>query len=242
METLKITSDKKIITINFPGGAGGNWLCSIIDFAENSSIENHLINFHNTKKCHVNYIHSLDTTGYDYIFSGKSIFNFYLNVVHKFYQYERNITNKDYQTRSKKYFEVSRFLFDFINVNRSIDLNFDDLVSDNIKFYNKIIDVQQAHNLITIPHDEFLYRKSKFFKTCVNPDPVFKNFDNPVWVFFLLGILDRIDISPSGQEHFYMFQEEDFNRAKNFVFKYFYNVPDIVYYKFDTDVFFNDRT
>ncbi len=240
METLKITSNKKII-INFPGGAGGNWLCSIIDYAENSSIENNLINFHSTKKYHVNYVHSLDTTGYDYIFSGKSIFNFYLNVLYKFFQNERNITNKDYQTRSMKYFEVSRFLFDFINVNRSIDLNFDDLISNDIKFYNKIINMQQSHNLMKIPYDEFLYRKSKFFKTCVNPDSVINNFDNPVWVFFLLGILDRINISPTDQEHFYMFKEENFNKAKNFAFKYFYNVPNIEYYKFDTDVFFNDK-
>jgi hypothetical protein len=237
METLKITSNKNPITIIFPAGAGGNWVASTIDFLNNNDLEHNLVNFHNFKSSQVRLTHSFDTNEVGYVLSGKTIFNFYLNLLHKLYHYQFSIRNKDYCTWSMKYFEVSTHSFDFINVDRKVDLSFDDLIDNDIKFYNKIIDIQQVHNLTTIPFDEFLYRKSKFFKTCVNPKPVFKNFDDPVWVFFLLGILDRINIRPHGSEHFYMFEEKDFNKAKNFVLKHFHNVPEIEYYEFDTDVF-----
>jgi hypothetical protein len=183
---------KKLI-ISFPGGSGGNWLKSVF---ENEPVVPGQINFHtHTVTPRVRLVHSLNTNEFDYLLSGTCYFNFYLNVLYKFFYKERNFFEN---TNYKEYYtccvSTARFLCQFDTIKNHIFFNFDDLIDNDKKFYSCLNEVSPT--IFSINYQEFILKKNAFFNTLVDTSDVYENFNNQYWVTFVLGQLMNLEIYP----------------------------------------------
>lgn len=204
--------------INFPGGAGGNWLASVLKCDPMPASP--IVYWHN----HTNFkidstfkmVHSLKDD-YDILYSGSYYFNFYLNVLLKSYQIDRNFQS-GYQNKFDQMFEVARWLYDWATIHgtKTADLVFDDLITDHLTFHKNVIKIQQSHDLHTIDLNEFEMRREKFFETCVRSDDVFGNFDNMTFVVFVLAWLEQADWFPHDDTHFIMNDPNNQHLCKKF--------------------------
>jgi hypothetical protein len=178
--------------LSFPGGSGGNWLKSVI---ENEPLVPGQINFHtHTVESKVKCVHFLNTTEFDYLLSGTYYFNFYLNVIYKFfYKHDNFFKRNNYKESYTCCVNTARFLCQFDTIKDSIFFNFDDLINDDEKFYNCII---KSTNDISINYQDFTLKKNAFFNTLVDSSDVYENFNNQIWVAFVLGQLINLGICP----------------------------------------------
>lgn len=186
--------------------------------------------------------HRLDDL-YDILYSGSFFFNFYLNILHKFYAIDKKF-NPTYQDRFNKMFEVARWLHDWSVTyhNKQADLIFDDLISNHLTFFENTTKIQQSHNLPCIDLAAFNRRRLLFFETCVKSATCFENFDNMTFVIFVLAWLERQGSFPHQHEHFIMndihaqdqckqFALDNYQRCpilRNFVFEQGTNCPDFL--------------
>jgi hypothetical protein len=185
--------------ISFPGGAGGNWLAKVL---HHSLISTNSVNFHQPGRHNVLFdlhiCHELDPVKFDFLLSGTSYFNFYLNVLFKLFHHERNVfEEQSYKDAFLICVNSARFLCKFDNIKHHVYFNFDDLVLTPELFYQKIIQAQSTYKIPVIQREYFLAARTSFLNTCVNPKQVFENFDNMFWVTFVLGQLMNQDIVPS---------------------------------------------
>jgi hypothetical protein len=199
-----------MITISFPGGAGGNWLRCLV---EEEVLSNQQINFHthNSKKRWVNLMHELNTEKFDYLLSGKYYYNFFVNVIYKFFHIEEQFTQlrvyKDYYTDCVN---TARYLCQFENIKDHIFFNFDDLINNDRNFYNKILTVLPN---LDLSYADFIIHKNLFFSTMVETNDSYENFDNPFWVSFVLGQLMNHNIVP---DNFSIYDKKNQLRSSEF--------------------------
>jgi hypothetical protein len=191
------------IRINFPGGAGGHWLLSVLLI--DPMLTTKAPHWHHIK--HVDtfkLVHNLDER-YEILFSGNFYFTFYLNVLFKTFHLGQ-LFEPGYQARFDKLFEVARWLCDWHSIHgkKHADLFFDDLIADHLTFYHNLVKIQQSQNVPCIDLDDFERRRALFFETCVNTDKLFENFDNMTFVVFVLAWLERQGRTPHEQSHFIM--------------------------------------
>ena len=196
-----------MINISYPGGSGGNWLLAMLNF---EPIQTDSINFHNhvkNKNYPIQLIHELDLTKFDYLLSGKSYFNFYLNVMYKLFHNKQDIFN---QTDYKNYFltcvNTARYICNYDQIYPQVFFNFDDLITDQDKFYNKLDEFQEVNKFDKTGYKDFLFRRTAFINSCVDVDEVYENCENMVWVCFVIGQLMNLNIVPS---NFIIFKEEN---------------------------------
>ena len=190
-----------MIKISFPGGAGGNWLKHTLDILDVP--ESGIVNFHRRYPTinDISLIHELDVNKFDFLYSGCSYFNFYLNVVYKLFHHDIRIFDnidipENYLRAFLELINTAKFLCRFAEIESSIHFDFDELVNDGQLFHNKIQDLQIGNSCPVLSYTDFVKRKQKFVDTCVCPDGIYKNFDNPVWVTFVLGQLMNLNIIP----------------------------------------------
>lgn len=187
---------KEPMIISFSGGSGGNWLKQTI---QQQPLKNKQSHFHNHKvgtSCQQIYlIHETDVSKFDYLLSGSHYFNFFINVIYKHFfldsQFHQVRSYKDYYTECVN---TARYLCSFEKIKNSIYFNFDNLIYNDIQFYNCIVN---ACPMTTLSIDDFIQRKNAFFNTQVETQDIFENFDSPIWVSFVLGQLMNHNIVPT---------------------------------------------
>ena len=179
--------------ISFPGGAGGNWLKTVIDYQPTA--HRNKINFHqHTVKSDVQLIHSLHPSEFDCLYSGSYYFNFYVNVMYKYFYAETDLfTHNNYKEYYTKCVNTAKYICLFDTIKDLISLNFDCLLGDPESFYQSL---QQHAPSWTMDFSDFSNRKTDFFSTFVETENLFENFDNQFWVTFVLGQLMNQDIYP----------------------------------------------
>lgn len=225
-----------MVTINFPGGAGGNWLISIL--TSEPLPTGPVLNWHNHAKSKYEnpfrLVHHLNDQ-YDILYSGTYYFNFYLNLLFKHYLVDANF-QPTYQQRFDKMFEVARWLWDWhqIHSHKPADLSFDDLVTNRLTFYESMCRLQESHDLPCTKVNEFETRRNLFFETCVKSDDQFENFNSMTFVIFVLAWLERQGHYPHEHTHFIMNDPKNQHRCKKFVSEHYHLCPTIQHYVFDS--------
>jgi len=210
-----------MINISFPGGAGGNWLISTLNF---ESIQHNTINFHKhstNKNYNIRLVHELDQNKFDYLFSGKSYFNFYVNVLYKCFHKEFDIFNTtSYKTHFLECINTARFICAFDKIFDRVFFNFEDLVNSPEKFYKKLHEFQTVNKFDKLNYEDFATRQQKFISTCVNISEIYENFDNMIWVCFVLGQLMNSDIVPND---FFIFEKQNQQKCIDFALDQYHN-------------------
>jgi hypothetical protein len=226
-----------MINISFPGGAGGNWLLSLL---RNESLPNNPINFHDhnhaeIKKYSIKLIHELDPTKFDYLLSGKSYFNFYLNVIYKLFHHDQDIF---YQTNYKTHFlecvNTARFLCKFDQIYNHVFFHYDDLIDMPMNFYTQLYKFQIENSYKIISEEDFLLRRNQYVNTCVNPIPIKHNFDNMFWVCFVIGQLMDLDLIP---QDFFIYEYQNQDQCKQFALDHYQQCTLTKTHDIDTNVF-----
>ena len=217
--------------VSFPGGSGGNWLQAVF---ENEHMAEPKVNFHNRSlnKLSTKFIHSLDPSEFDYLLSGSYYFNFFVNVVYKYFHYEKNFTqSSSYKDSYTGCVNTARYLCEFETIKNLIFFNFDDLIHNDSKFYHCI---KSAKPSLSLSYNEFLHKKNLFFNTMVNTQDVYENFDNQLWVTFVLGQLMHHGIVPGD---FSIYEKENQARATEFAKTHYRTCKLIQVHHFNTNVF-----
>jgi hypothetical protein len=180
--------------LSFPGGAGGNWLQKVI---LNKPIAKDSTNFHYgyTGK-HISYNHSVILSEFDYLYSGSYYFNFYINVLSKFFNESEFFKEQNYSSMLLEYVNTARHICKFDNLTQHIFLNFDHLIDNPNKFLGCVNQLQTILNVPQTQESEFLLYRDRFFSTCVDPSGIYENFDNMVWTTFVIGQLMNFDCTP----------------------------------------------
>ena len=182
-----------MIVISFPGGSGGNWLRSVI---EKEPMVGNLTHFHQHNQTPVvSIIHELDVSKFQYLLSGDYYFNFFVNVIYKcFYkdlQFTESRNYKDYYTECVN---TARYLCQFDRIKDHTYFNFNDLIDNDQQFYRNIT---LAFPNLNLTYADFVARKNLFFETMVETQNLYENFDEPIWVSFVLGQLMNHNIVPA---------------------------------------------
>jgi hypothetical protein len=224
--------------ISFPGGAGGNWLNSVINNA--NITDQNLVNFHQTtstdKPTISSIVHSLDINEFDYLYSGTSYFNFYLNVMFKLFYHELNLfKSSTYETAFLECVNTARYICKFDSIQNHIFFNFNDLVNHNDQFLNQVHVAQRKYNGSLTDERQFEKLRFLFLSTMINPSKIYKNFDNMLWVCFVLGQLMNYDIDlPT----FTIGDIANQDKCRQFAFENYKHCRLTDVYYFDTDNFF----
>lgn len=227
-----------MIRISFPGGAGGNWLKGTIDIEAIPA--DGVVNFHKHQR-NLNDIllmHEIDINKFDFLYSGSSYFNFYLNVIYKAFYYEQgvfdNLTDSEkYRMAFLKSVDTAKFLCQYAEIEHAIHFDFGDLVNNDQKFHNKIQDLQIGNGCPVLSYKDFAKRKHKFISTCVTPIGIYENFNDPMWVTFVLGQLMNLDVSPV---EFSIYDRKNFELSQQFAQDNYHLCQHTQVLMFDTSV------
>jgi hypothetical protein len=223
-----------MICISFPSGAGGHWLYGLLQ----KETQQKTVHFHRHSKYikELNLSHDLDPTKFDFLLSGRYYFNFYLNVIFKYFNVDKNLFRDNYTVAFNKTYETAQFIKQYESLENRIFFNFDDLLYNDKNFYQKVIAVQQQIGIDPVSYQDFVFRKNIYLSTCVNPYDVFENFDNIIWVCYVLAMLDMVGIRPHDETHFYTFLSENQTLCKQFAKKNYHFCPTIDCHFFETNV------
>jgi hypothetical protein len=226
-----------MIKISFAPGAGGNWLENLLC---NESLPSNPVNFHlhdrtQTKKYSIKLFHELDPTKFDYLLSGKSYFNFYLNVIYKCFHHDLDIFNQtDYKTYFLECVNTARFVCRFDQINDHVFFDYDDLIDTPGNFYAQLYKFQIKHSYDTISEEDFLLRRNRYIDTCVNPATIKHNFDNMFWVCFVIGQLMNSNLAP---RDFLMHEYQNQDRCKQFALDNYHQCTLTKIHTVDTNIF-----
>ena len=206
-----------MVKISFPGGSGGNWLLNVL---QHEYLHKNPINFHQHiggKNYDIKWRHELDPTKFDYLYSGKYYFNFYLNNLYKHFHQELDIFNTtDYKTHFLKCVDTARHICCFSELNNLIFFDYADLIHTPENFYKKIVEFCTLNNFDQIDYDTFLLKREKVVSTVVDPMPIYENFDNMFWVCFVIGQLMNLGKVPFD---FFIYQPENQTQCQEFAKK-----------------------
>jgi hypothetical protein len=186
--------------LNYPGGAGGQWLRKIL---LNYEIKQHSRNFHYTqpdndyRDIETVATHSVDPSDFDCLYSGSYYFNFFVNVIYKAFLTQSQFRDANFATQFFKCVDTAVHLCKFEDIKHLIYFNFDDLLYCPHKFFDQVQLAKQQHQWAEINYNDFLLKRGFFFETCVDTQDLFENFDSTVWVAFVIGQLMNKDIVPT---------------------------------------------
>ena len=213
--------------LNYPGGAGGQWLSKILLGHE---IKKNPRNFHyqTPSKNRVNIktalFHNVDPATFDCLYSGSYYFNFFVNVIYKAFLEQSQFQNGNFATQFLRCVDTARHICKFEEIKHLIYFNFDDLLHDPHIFFNQVQLIQQQQQWPEINYDNFLLKRELFFETCVSTQDLFEKFDKTTWVAFVMGQLMNKDIVPT---EFLMQDCANLNLTKKFA-KLHYSKCDLV--------------
>jgi hypothetical protein len=195
--------------IGYPGGAGGQWLSTAIDQVPLPNKK--YINFHLSHTeigYKINHRHDCDL-----LLSGTYYFNFYANHVYKFFHTSMNFYKTlSYSENWLKSVSAAFWICEFDQFLDRIYFNYNDLINNHDNFYYKIIDCQQLLNKPLLNKDAYTTRRQQFIDSCVNVDTAVNNFDDMLWVSFILGQLMYYKITPN----FSIAEKENYELCQQF--------------------------
>lgn len=178
------------LNLIFPGGAGGNWLSTLIYcLTTNTKIFDTEINYHFLPKSNfINLTH--DTTVQPAVFlNGKAQFNIYLNVVKKLriIPGKETLIDKTLSERHENLSSEACSKLDFLN--KPIDLNYNFLYTDNQQFMTDLYTVLDSNQIKYTKNDNItLNAINKFKQTCENPLNHFNNYESEYWLGWCGGV------------------------------------------------------
>lgn len=149
------------------------------------------VNFHQVARENnwIKAIHYRDDSNEGLFFSGSCYFNFFLNHVYKFYHYEQNLFSTSYENYWQSVVAVAFGICKFHVHADKLTFNFDELIKNPAVFYDSVKKFQKNNNKPVLEYEDFLIRREKFIASCVNSCGIAENFDNLIWVAFVLGQL-----------------------------------------------------
>ena len=220
--------------ISFPGGAGGNWLKSVL---EEDYIEANTVNFHKHNRWgFVTLSHVLDPAKFDYLLSGNYYFNFFVNVIYKWFHNDMNFTKvKDYKNYYTECVNTAKYICQFDGIKQHIYFDFKHLIDEDKKFYKCIL---AARPNLELSYVDFIYKKNLFFQTMVDTRDIYENFDNQIWVTFVLGQLMNHQIIP---DNFSIYDPENQKLSAEFAKRYYDHCKLIDVHHFDSKVTLPDQ-
>ena len=168
------------------------------------------------------------------------MFNFWLNVIYKGDLLAKSFFERDYVFRCKQVFDIALYQYQYFEIQRDRQYFwFDDLIGDDQKFFQSVVDLQMKLTLPIVTWQEFARKKNIFQRTCVNGERLFENFDDLIWCFFVMGILHGIGHTPHDQEYFEIFEPENADQVRQYAEKYYPKLESlgIKFHHFDTDRF-----
>jgi hypothetical protein len=200
--------------IVFPGGAGGNWLTHLIACLEQTAtIDLPKVNYHKSKKTELFKLsHDHDNTS-GYFFNGKALFNMYLNVMKKLRKEEMHFDAMCIEDRfDLMASEASSKLFFY---GKKIDLNWDDIFKNKQKFVEDLYKMLDNCNIRYTKNDITVFDSIDSYKeTCVDPEPIFNNFDDELWLGWCNGVMKHefwdwkiVNSKQEAQDRFYLKRE-----------------------------------
>lgn len=219
-----------MIYLYYPPGAGGVWLmttCTLAPLTQDRYVHFHSVDIKN------NWIktgHTVDMYGPGVLFSGSYYFNFFLNHIYKFFYYGLNLFESDYKNYFLNIVAVAFEICKFSIYTNKVDFDFDDLVNNPYVFYNSITTLQKNNNKSIIEYDDFYLRRKKFIASCINPVDMVENFDNMIWVAFVLGQLMIHNICPE----FLISELSNQDKCKQFAKENYYKCQLNNFYNFET--------
>lgn len=183
-------------------------------------------------------VHELDATKFDYLYSGTCFFNFYANLVWKLLHHSLNIfRSQPYDTIFLKLIDTARYVSKFDNLQPHIFFNFDELVDQPRQFHNCIVDLQNKYQINDIDFETFLIYRESFFKTCVNVKPIYENFDNHIWLAFVLAELMKHEIFPVD---FVVAEKNNISKVKDFAMANYHIVKENKVFYFENGIVMPD--
>lgn len=182
------------IKIVYPGGAGGNWLVSVLNNQVDDNPHPHWHNIADHNGVQARH-HVGDWNNY-LLLNGSGYFNFFLNHVYKWYHLIDNIYDTDFENYWMKTCAIGKWVCEFASFTESY-FDFDALIYQPDLFYSRILAVQKKNHLMLINEIDFYNSRSAFLHSCVSPSNLYNNCDNLYYVAFVLGQLTLDEIYPS---------------------------------------------
>ena len=206
-----LTKNPEQFLICFPGGAGGNWLSSLVRRLECNDIQRVDIlmhNFHSAKKSR-----NIVLSHYPYstilpkhqnlkkiIFTGSYHFNIYINVVCKTHVHDNflKILKNDIQKKFIVFSNAFTFNEAWSKINYpkdKIDLNFDLIFDNPDQFTKDLYNVLDQNQIKYLKNDLLVSRSiNQFRQSCPNPLIFFEDYNSPIWLAWALACIHTLGI------------------------------------------------
>ena len=172
-----------MITIVFPGGAGGNWVAYLIRALEfNLALSKPKLNYHNAlKSTNVRFTHDYKSRGV--FLNGDALFNIYLNVVYKF-------RTDDYTTSDRFEMLASECSSKLYFSGKPKDLDYNSIFFDPSRFTESLFAILDDAKINYVKNFDLVAASIDAYKsTCYSDIPHFDNFDSELWLGWCLGIM-----------------------------------------------------
>jgi hypothetical protein len=179
-----------ILTIKYPGGTGGRWLSNLIFCLENNvpqvGTTNQEKNFHkHLRTQNVKFLHT--TEDRCEVFSGRAVFNIYLNWLVKLLYPEKKIDLLPIQEQFEQlasFASTNLFLLE-----ERVDLDFNLIFTEPDQFTQTLFDILDRYNLVYTKNIEIVTAALQNYKdSCVDPVQHFDNYDSMFWLGWCNGI------------------------------------------------------
>lgn len=184
---------KPKLIINFPGGAGGNWLSNLIFNIETKlhKVPTNNLEYHNSPKSKlVKLTHNIDADiGINY--NTVYCFNVYINVIIK-----GNSNSLECLSAVDKIQLCDNHAENVIKWStQRIDLDYAWVYTDIEKFVN-VLKTLLAKLNVQEPDIEYILRSiARFKETCPDPMLYFADYTSPIWLGWCTGYLRHNNIS-----------------------------------------------
>jgi hypothetical protein len=179
-----------IFTIKYPGGTGGRWLSNLIFCLENNTPQmgtsNQEKNFHkHSRTQNVIFLH--ETNNPCEVFSGRAVFNIYLNWLVKLLYPEQKIDQLSIQEQFERlasYASTKLFLLD-----DHVDLDFNLIFTSPDQFTQTLFDMLDRYNLVYTKNIDIVNTALQNYRdSCVDPAQHFDNYDSMLWLGWCNGV------------------------------------------------------
>lgn len=180
-----------MLTIKYPGGTGGRWLSNLIFCLENNVFQapttNREKNFHkHLRTQNVVFLHTTDEQCE--VFSGRAIFNIYLNWLAKLLYPEKKIDQLPIQEQFEQlanFSSTNLFLLD----QQQIDLDFNLIFTQPDQFTQTLFEMLDRYGLTYTKNIDIVTAAIKNYKdSCVDPMEHFDNYDSMFWLGWCNGV------------------------------------------------------
>ena len=185
----------------FPGGAGGNWVKKTLyshNWEEFSEVDQGG-HFHqgNDSLYELNLTHDFEQA--DFRMNGDCCLNVYLNQTVKFHKLQNN-SYKD-KTWSEAFNQTINNAFNIATLYSQariypVDLDYRALFLNPSLFHVQLNCVAEALELEPISRVYYEKSRMRYIQSCVSTEEVFCDWDNELWVAYVLGDLQYQEIYP----------------------------------------------